>query len=192
LGAYNGPGFTLTITSSSRLPSRETFLLLFIKCTMSLSPGSAAIGDAKVYLVSHNLLPTWSANAGPRTSRTGSLVFGISASSSCLGAGRRLSSMARAEPYGLELDVNNGSQTQVARTDARRPDRFHVSDHLGRSGVRSALVSSPSGTDAITPVPTVRLTSAQLVYVLVGAGDHSFYEPAFLFSGISRTAARPT
>jgi hypothetical protein len=27
------------------------------------------------------------------------------------------------------------------------------------------------------------LTSAQLVYVLVWAGDHSFYEPAFLFSG---------
>jgi hypothetical protein len=29
----------------------------------------------------------------------------------------------------------------------------------------------------------VALTQAELVYVLVPAGDHSFYEPAFLFSG---------
>jgi hypothetical protein len=29
----------------------------------------------------------------------------------------------------------------------------------------------------------VRLTKAELVYKLVWAGDHSFYEPAFLFSG---------
>jgi hypothetical protein len=29
----------------------------------------------------------------------------------------------------------------------------------------------------------VRLTSAELVYTLAWGGDHSFYEPAFLFSG---------
>jgi hypothetical protein len=29
----------------------------------------------------------------------------------------------------------------------------------------------------------VALTSAELVYSLVVAGDHSFYEPAILFSG---------
>jgi hypothetical protein len=29
----------------------------------------------------------------------------------------------------------------------------------------------------------VTLTSAELVYALAYAGDHSFYEPAFLFSG---------
>jgi hypothetical protein len=29
----------------------------------------------------------------------------------------------------------------------------------------------------------VQLTQAQLAYVLVPAGDHSFYEPAFLFTG---------
>ena len=32
-------------------------------------------------------------------------------------------------------------------------------------------------------LPTVQLTQAQLVYVLATAGDHSFYEPAFLFTG---------
>jgi hypothetical protein len=48
--------------------------------------------------------------------------------------------------------------------------------------VRAALASSaPSGSG--TAYPTVKLTSAELVYTLVWAGDHSFYEPAFLFSG---------
>jgi len=49
--------------------------------------------------------------------------------------------------------------------------------------VKSALASSPSGPASIEPTPTVRLTTVELVYALAVAGDHSFYEPAFLFSG---------
>jgi hypothetical protein len=29
----------------------------------------------------------------------------------------------------------------------------------------------------------VRITKAELVYTLVWGGDHSYYEPAYLFSG---------
>ena len=32
-------------------------------------------------------------------------------------------------------------------------------------------------------VPVVRITKAELVYTLVWGGDHSYYEPAYLFSG---------
>ena len=32
-------------------------------------------------------------------------------------------------------------------------------------------------------MPTATLTTAELVYTLVVAGDHSFYEPSILFSG---------
>jgi hypothetical protein len=50
--------------------------------------------------------------------------------------------------------------------------------------VRAALASSGAiGAAPATPAPVVQLTQAELVYVLVPAGDHSFYEPAFLFSG---------
>jgi hypothetical protein len=45
--------------------------------------------------------------------------------------------------------------------------------------VRFALASSVSSATA----PAVRLSKAELVYALVSAGDYSFYEPAFLFSG---------
>jgi hypothetical protein len=39
--------------------------------------------------------------------------------------------------------------------------------------------SAPSGGS----IPVVRITQAQLVYTLVWGGDHSYYEPAYLFSG---------
>jgi len=39
--------------------------------------------------------------------------------------------------------------------------------------------SAPSGGS----IPVVRITEAELVYVLVWGGDHSYYEPAYLFSG---------
>ena len=32
-------------------------------------------------------------------------------------------------------------------------------------------------------MPTATLTTAELVYSLAVAGDHSFYEPSILFSG---------
>jgi hypothetical protein len=44
------------------------------------------------------------------------------------------------------------------------------------------LASSPAGAGPAA-VPTATLTTAELVYSLVVAGDHSFYEPSILFSG---------
>jgi hypothetical protein len=56
--------------------------------------------------------------------------------------------------------------------------------------VRSALASSP-GVPASPAAPSVALTSAELVYTLVVAGDHSFYEPAILFSGSFTVEGKP-
>jgi hypothetical protein len=51
----------------------------------------------------------------------------------------------------------------------------------GDQAVRSALATSANS--SAPNVPTARLTSVELVYALAIAGDHSFYEPVFLFSG---------
>jgi hypothetical protein len=48
--------------------------------------------------------------------------------------------------------------------------------------VRSVLASGPPAA-ANPSAPVATLTTAELVYTLVAAGDHSFYEPAVLFSG---------
>jgi hypothetical protein len=48
--------------------------------------------------------------------------------------------------------------------------------------VRSALASSAASAGSGN-APAVALTNAELVYSLVVAGDHSFYEPSILFTG---------
>jgi hypothetical protein len=52
----------------------------------------------------------------------------------------------------------------------------------GDQAVSMALATQrvPAGA---TSAPAVQLDKAELVYVLVVAGDHSFYEPDVLFSG---------
>jgi hypothetical protein len=46
-----------------------------------------------------------------------------------------------------------------------------------------ALVGTSASASASPAAPVARLDHAEVVYVLVPAGDHSFYEPAFLFTG---------
>jgi len=47
--------------------------------------------------------------------------------------------------------------------------------------VKSALATSPNRT--ASNIPTLLLTRVELAYALAIAGDHSFYEPVFVFSG---------
>ena len=183
LGSYIGPGFMLTISYSSRVPSREAFYFYSTDAPLSLSSGPAAMGDAKVYLSTHKLLPTWSATV-VADQPNGAARVRYLRQFSVPGNGPVALVDGLGQPYGLELDVRSGGQTQVA---GPLPVDLTASTYRiisADQAVRSALTSPPSGTDSITPVPTVRLTSAELVYALAWAGeDHSFYEPAFLFSG---------
>jgi len=60
------------------------------------------------------------------------------------------------------------------------------------SAALQVVVGAPAGPGAPTAspaagAPAVQLTKVELVYVLVPAGDHSYYEPAYLFSGSVKT-----
>jgi hypothetical protein len=86
------------------------------------------------------------------------------------------------DSYGIEVDLVPG-KSPVVETGPLPLSLQEVSYPIitADQAVRSAVASSsPPGTAGI---PNVRLTKADLVYILVWAGDHSFYEPAFLFSG---------
>jgi hypothetical protein len=87
------------------------------------------------------------------------------------------------ERHGLEVDLRGGQPLQAA---GPLPVTLDTADYpiiSAAQAVKSALASSPAGPAFIEPTPTVRLTTVELVYALAVAGDHSFYEPAFLFSG---------
>ena len=87
------------------------------------------------------------------------------------------------ERYGLEVDLTSNNRPTEAIGPL--PLSLEVASYpiiSADAAVRSALASSPSGASS-AGTPTVALTSAELVYSLVVAGDHSFYEPAILFTG---------
>ncbi|HYM65932.1 MAG TPA: hypothetical protein VEW68_01450, partial [Patescibacteria group bacterium] len=86
-------------------------------------------------------------------------------------------------PSGLEVDLNG---TQPVLASGPLPVALDSAPYpiiSTEQAIRLALASSPSPPAGASPTQPVALTEVALVYVLVPAGDHSFYEPAYLFSG---------
>jgi hypothetical protein len=85
------------------------------------------------------------------------------------------------ERYGMEIDLKGSSPTSVTGPLPIDMEPAMYPIITADEAVRSALASSAVSAGA--SVPTATLTSAELVYSVVVAGDHSFYEPSILFSG---------
>jgi hypothetical protein len=86
--------------------------------------------------------------------------------------------------YGLEVDLSANRPVVASGLLPATLDQAGYKIVTADEAIRSALASggtAPAASGAA--VPSVQLNQAELVYVLVPAGDHSFYEPAFLFSG---------
>jgi hypothetical protein len=85
------------------------------------------------------------------------------------------------ERYGMEIDLLGNRPTRAAGPLPSSLETASYTIISAEDAVRSALASSPGA--AASGTPAVALTDAELVYAVVYAGDHSFYEPAVLFSG---------
>jgi hypothetical protein len=181
LGSYSAPDFTLTVASSTQSPKREPSYILTPKAGSSAA-GAAAADAAAAYLRSHGLMPTWQATV--IVEQAGDIVrvrylreFAVP------GSGSAFLIDSLGERYGLEVDLSGSAVVQVVGPMPIAMDTALYRITSSGQAVQSALASGASGGGGITPTPTVRLTSAEIVYSLVWAGDHSFYEPAYLFSG---------
>lgn len=176
LGNYSGDNFTLVVIGSVPQPPQEpSFKLSEVK---SASAGGDPVAIATAYLAAHSLIPTWPYQAEVQT--VGSMVrvtflraFDVAAQSPASlidGVGDR---------YGIEVDLA-ARPAPVLETGPVPLSLASVDYPIinADQAVRSALASSDSSSTR-----AIKLTSAELVYALVVAGDHSFYEPAYLFSG---------
>jgi hypothetical protein len=179
LGSYSSPDFTLTVAYGTRVPNREPFYFLTPTANSS-APGSTAGDVAGAYLSTHRLTPIWPSSVV--VDQSGSRVQ-LLRQFDVAGAGPVFLIDGVGDRYGLDVHLNGNNVVQIkGPMPLLAPSAGYRIISAGQA-VQSALASSPSGVDRITPTPTVRLTSAELVYALVWAGDHSFYEPAYLFSG---------
>jgi hypothetical protein len=180
LGTYSGHNFVLVVTGSKVYPSREpTFRL----SDTTPNSGTDPMGVASAYLSMHGLLPTWPYQLDGRQSidsKSMRVTFLRSFDLGAQGVAPLVDNVG--SPSGTEVDLSDGQTRAVALGPLPLPLVSGTYPIItADQAIRSALASSaPAG----NLIPAVRLTGAELVYILVPAGDHSFYEPAFLFSGL--------
>jgi hypothetical protein len=144
--------------------------------------GSDPVVTASSYLAARSLMPTWPYQTVVQ--QAGSTVV-VKFLRSFDVPGQGLTSLVDAvgERYGIEVDIVAG-QPRVVETG---PLPLSLDSALypiitSEQAVRAALATSSTAYGG-TAYPVVQLTRAELVYKVVWAGDHSYYEPAFLFSG---------
>ena len=180
LGLYFGDTFTLEVIGSNRSPVREPFYAILLSPSHLPAAGATPTDTANAFLGAHNLLPTWSfvvAQSGDVTRVRYLRQFDMPA----YGPAHLVDGFG--ERYGLEVDLRGGQVYQAAGPLPLNLDTANYPIMSSDQAVRSALALSPTAPPGSKPRPTVRLTSAELVYALALGGDRSFYEPAYLFSG---------
>jgi hypothetical protein len=173
LGAYDTTEFNVLVRGTVQSPAHEP-----------IAPIDAAGGPtdvAVVFLAQHSLAPTWQympqvVVSGDQTKATLLRQFAVP------GYGYAYLIDAAGDRSGLEVDLQGN---QPIRATGPLPLNLEPASYpiiSGDEAVRSVLASAPPAA-ANANAPVVTLTTAELVYTLVAAGDHSFYEPAILFSG---------
>lgn len=182
LGAYETTDFSVLVRGSVQSPAREpTFIMIPIRALAPIDAAGGPADVAVVFLAQHSLAPTWQYTAEATMSGDQTRVL-LERQFAVAGYGYAHLVDGSGERYGLEVDLKGNTPAQATGQLPLSLDTATYPIITADEAVRSALASSPAGA-ASPAAPSVALTSAELVYTLVVAGDHSFYEPAILFSG---------
>jgi hypothetical protein len=182
LGSYQTTDFSVRVRGTVQSPAREpTYTVLPITSSASIDAAGGPVDVALVFLAERSLAPSWQYTSNVVVSGEVSKVsldrqFGVT------GYGYAYLVDGSGERYGLEVDLNGVRPISATGPLPLSIDSAQYPIISADQAVRSALASTPVS-DGAAGVPTAALTSAELVYSLVAAGDHSFYEPSILFSG---------
>lgn len=178
LGSYSASGYTLKVRGTVQSPPSSPAYFIFASSAMPAIEvaGADPAAQADVFLAQHHLTPAWPNTVEVDTSGDPVKVR-YERSFEAPGYGPAYIVDPNGQRYGLEVDLSGNRPVVVS---GLLPVNFDEADYKVASAdnaVAAALATgAPSG-------QKVELTHAELVYVLVPAGNHSFYEPAILFSG---------
>jgi hypothetical protein len=189
LGSYAGSDFRIKVQGSIQSPALEPYFYLApnppAQAGVGSSPADAATASvsANSYLYGHSIAPSWPYTVTAET--VGNVVkvrYLRQFSVPSFGAAPLVD--ATGQPYGMEVDVIGGLPSAVAGPLPVALDSATYPLISSNAAVQKALAASTTDqSGAPNSPPVVRLDTANLVYVLVVSGDHSYYEPAILFSG---------
>jgi hypothetical protein len=181
LGGYETTDFSVRVRGTVQTPASEpTFIMLPITSINTVDTTGGPADGALVFLAEHSLAPSWQYTSGTVVDNDVTRVtlyrqFGVT------GYGYAYLVDGGGSRYGMEIDLKSSRPTSVNGPLPLDMESAMYPIISADEAVRSALASGPA--TGGSAVPTATLTNAELVYSLVVAGDHSFYEPSILFSG---------
>jgi hypothetical protein len=188
LGAYSASDYSLKVRGTVQSPPSSPAYFIFSSNTMPAidAAGAGPADQANIFLAQHSLMPQW--NYTVEVDSSGDPVkvrYDRQFEAGAYGPAYLVD--ANGQRYGLEVDL---SANRPVLASGMLPVSLDEADYrivTADDAVRAMLASAPQPEagpkPGPTPAPSVNMTQAELVYVLVPAGDHSFFEPAILFSG---------
>jgi hypothetical protein len=182
LGSYDTSDFNVLVRGTVQSPAHEpSFSILPIKPIAPIEVAGGPADVAVVILAQHSLAPMWpytpqAVVAGDKATVTLLRQFAVP------GYGNSYLVDSAGDRSGMEVDLQGNALIRAAGPLPLGLESANYPIISGDEAVRSVLASAPPAA-ANPSAPVVTLTTAELVYSLVVAGDHSFYEPAILFSG---------
>lgn len=191
LGSYSAADYTLKVRGTVQAPPSSPAYFIFSSTSMpAVDAAGAGPGDqATIFLAQHSLVPQWAYTV--EVDSTGDPVkVRFDRQFDAPGYGPAYLVDANGQRYGLEVDL---SANRPVLASGLLPITLDEADYRVISAddaVRAALASAPTTVAGASPGTTVQLDQAELVYVLVPAGAHSFYEPAILFSGSQKVGGQ--
>ncbi|HKW59049.1 MAG TPA: hypothetical protein VJR46_04775 [Candidatus Dormibacteraeota bacterium] len=182
LGSYSAATYTLKVRGTVQSPPSSPAFFIFSSLSMPpIEAAGASQADlATMFLAAHRLIPDWPYavsvdSSGDPVKVRYARQFDVP------GYGPSYLVDANGDPYGLEVDL---SANRPVLASGLLPLSLDGADYNIVSPSQAVMPAlAPPSVAGPTPPPTAILTRAELVYVLVPAGDHSFYEPAYLYTG---------
>ena len=188
LGMYGASDYTLKVRGTVASPPSSPAYFIF--SGLNLPPIDAAGGPqaiADVFLAQHSLQPQWEYTVSVDTGSDPQKVV-YERQFDVPGYGPAYLVDYNAGHYGLEVDI---SDNRPVIATGLLPVSMDVANY--NLIASSDAIRAVTGSASPPPSPNgqvVQLTQAELVYVLVAAGDHSFYEPAYLFTGTQQVGGQ--
>ena len=182
LGSYSTSTYILNIRPTIQRPvAGPTYFIISSPSMPPVDAAGAGPADvATIFLAQHSLVPDWA--YAVKVDAGGDPVKVLYARQFDVpGYGAASLVDPNGDRYGVEVDLKGNRPILVTGMLPVSLDAAGYRIVSPDDAIRPLLSARP--TNAASPPPTVQLTQAELVYVLVPAGDHSFYEPAYLFSG---------
>jgi hypothetical protein len=188
LGTYSASDYSMRIRGTVQSPPSSPAYFIFSGLNM---PAADVAGGpeqaADVFLAQHNLTPPWLYTVAVDSSGDPVKVI-YERQLDVPGYGPAYLLNANGNHYGMEVDFSGGRPVLASGMLPLNMDVANYNVVGAQDAIREVTVPPTSTTD--TSVPAVQLNHAELVYVLVPAGDHSFFEPAFLFTGMLQTGGK--